>query len=69
LITVHLAPLQIVAALDVDFADDLRTSEVERVASAIENAIKTEHPEVVAVFLSPRNSAPAALATPRQQQS
>jgi cation diffusion facilitator family transporter len=69
LITVHLAPLQIVAALDVDFADDLRTSEVERVASAIENAIKTKHPEVVAVFLSPRNSAPAALATPRQQQS
>ena len=59
LITVHLAPLQIVVALDVDFADDLRTSEVERVASAIENAIKSEHPEVVAVFLSPRNPAPA----------
>jgi cation diffusion facilitator family transporter len=65
LITVHLAPLQIVTALDVDFADDLRTSEVERVASAIENAIKTKHPEVVAVFVSPRNSAPV---TPRQPQ-
>lgn len=59
LITVHLAPLQIVAALDVDFADDLRTSEVERVAAAIEKAIKAKHPEVVAVFLSPRNPAPA----------
>jgi cation diffusion facilitator family transporter len=69
LITVHLAPLQIVAALDVDFADDLRTSEVERVASAIENAIKSKHPEVVAVFLSPRNAVPAALATPKQQKS
>ena len=58
LITVHLAPQQVVAALDVDFADDLRTSEVERVAAAVETAIKTKHPEVVAVFVSPRNAGP-----------
>lgn len=69
LITVHLAPLQVVAALDVDFADDLRTSEVERVAATVENAIKTKHPEVVAVFLSPRNPPPAAIALARPSPS
>ncbi len=36
LITAHMAPNQIVVALDLDFADDLRASEVERTALALE---------------------------------
>lgn len=53
LVTVHLAPRQIVAALDVEFADDLRASEVERVTHALERKINRQHPEIVALFVSP----------------
>jgi cation diffusion facilitator family transporter len=57
LLTVHLAPQQIVVALDVDFADDLRASEVETIAGRIEQTIRAQHPEVVRLSVSPRNTA------------
>jgi cation diffusion facilitator family transporter len=58
LVTVHLAPRQIVAALNVDFVDDLRASEVEDVTRSLEQAISQHHPEIVALFLSPTKIAP-----------
>jgi cation diffusion facilitator family transporter len=54
LITVHLAPHQIVAALDVSFKDDLRTTEVEKIAAALERQIKETNPDVFALFLRPK---------------
>lgn len=35
MITVHLAPEQIVAAVDVDFVDDLRASQIEQTALSL----------------------------------
>jgi cation diffusion facilitator family transporter len=57
LITVHLAPDQIVATLDVDFVDDLRASDVERVTETLQRQITDRHPEIVALFLNPKSSA------------
>lgn len=56
LLTVHLAPTQIVAACDLDFRDDLRASEVEQIAQALERRIKQRHPEIIRLFVSPRQS-------------
>jgi cation diffusion facilitator family transporter len=57
LITVHLAPQQIVAAFDIDFADDLRASEIECATALLERSIKTQHPDVVALFVTPKSAA------------
>jgi divalent metal cation (Fe/Co/Zn/Cd) transporter len=54
LITVHLAPDQIVAAAEVDFDDTMRASDVERIVDAMEKKIRKEHPEVVAIFIKPK---------------
>ena len=56
LITVHLAPQQIIAALDIDFADDLRASEIERATASLEASLKTRHPDIVALFVTPKSS-------------
>jgi cation diffusion facilitator family transporter len=61
-LTVHLAPDQIVVAVDLDFDDDLDAGEVEDTMSALEQRIKARHPEVIAVFIKPRSRAPRAAA-------
>lgn len=55
LITVHLAPHQIVAALDIDFTNDLRASEIEAIAGTIERRIREVNPDVTMVFISPKS--------------
>jgi cation diffusion facilitator family transporter len=65
LVTVHLAPRQIVAALNVDFVDNLRASEVEDVTHSLEQIISQHHPEIVALFLSPKKIVPGTR-KPRQ---
>jgi cation diffusion facilitator family transporter len=57
LITVHMAPHQVFAALSIEFADDLAAPQIEAAVSAFEQRIKTEHPEVVAVFVKPQTMA------------
>ena len=68
LITVHLAPQQIVAAFDIDFSDDLRASEIERATATLETSIKAKHPDIVALFVTPKSSitAPAKAVSPGQ---
>jgi hypothetical protein len=56
LITVHLAPQQIVAAFDVDFVDDLKASEIEATTRYLEREITIVHPEINALFVTPKNS-------------
>jgi cation diffusion facilitator family transporter len=54
--TVHLSPDQIVAALSLEFADSLMTSEIERKVAELERAIHEVHPEVIAVFIKPQTT-------------
>jgi divalent metal cation (Fe/Co/Zn/Cd) transporter len=54
LLTAQLAPDQIVAALSLEFADELRAFEIEEDVIDIERAIRTAHPAVVLVFIKPQ---------------
>jgi divalent metal cation (Fe/Co/Zn/Cd) transporter len=52
--TVQLAPDQIVAALSLEFADNLRAPEIEDAVVRIERQVRMEHPEVVRLFIKPQ---------------
>lgn len=54
LITVHLSPHEIVASLDIDFTDDLLTSEIEEIAQALEREIREKNPDVTMLFINPK---------------
>lgn len=68
LITVHLAPRQIVAILDVDFADSCSASDVERLAGVLEQRIKEKLPDVVSFFVNPKQMRDADSGTMPQLQ-
>ena len=53
-LTVQLAPDQILAALSLEFPDDLRTPQIEESVIAIERKIRAIHPEVVTLFVKPQ---------------
>ncbi|MEY2116816.1 MULTISPECIES: cation diffusion facilitator family transporter [unclassified Rhodanobacter] len=54
LLTVQLAPNQIVAALSLQFADDIRASEIEDLVLALERKIRQAYPEVIDLFVKPQ---------------
>ncbi|MGE5538138.1 MAG: cation diffusion facilitator family transporter [Gemmatimonas sp.] len=56
-LTVQLAPDQVVAALSVDFADELRAGDIENAVIDIERAVRAERPDVVALFVKPQTRA------------
>jgi divalent metal cation (Fe/Co/Zn/Cd) transporter len=64
LLTAHLGPREIIAAVSVDFADSLPAGAVERLAASLEEAIRRAHPEVSAVLIVPQ-----ALATFRRRRT
>jgi cation diffusion facilitator family transporter len=66
LITVHLAPQQIVAIVDIDFADELSAAAIESTASTLEREVKDRHPDVIALFINPKGVSPTNDAVPRQ---
>ena len=53
-LTVQLAPDQVVAALSLDFADELRAADIEDRVVEIERKVRAAHPEVVALFVKPQ---------------
>ncbi|MFC5476027.1 cation diffusion facilitator family transporter [Paraherbaspirillum soli] len=55
-ITVHLAPQQILAALSVEFADALRAPEIEARVIELEQRVRAAHPEVTVLFVKPQTS-------------
>jgi cation diffusion facilitator family transporter len=57
LFTVHLGPRQVVAALSVDFADDLSARDVEDIVARIERRIRDRHPEVISILIKPQSIA------------
>jgi len=54
-LTVQLAPDQILAALSVEFDSSIRASEVEAAVSAIERSVCAAHREVVTLFVKPQS--------------
>jgi cation diffusion facilitator family transporter len=56
--TVHLAPDQIIVALALEFADNLMTEQIETIVDRLDHAIRDRHPEIIAVFASPRPTGP-----------
>ncbi len=55
LITVHLAPDQIVAGLNIDFDNQRHASEVETIVNLLETQIRKTHPDVIALFIKPHS--------------
>ncbi|HEY1386372.1 MAG TPA: cation diffusion facilitator family transporter [Dongiaceae bacterium] len=53
-LTVHLGPLQVVAALSLEFHDELTAPQIEECVAAIERNIKAEHPAVTTLFVKPQ---------------
>lgn len=54
LITVQLAPDQVLVALSLEFADNLCTPAIERAVQEIEKSVRAAHPEVVTLFIKPQ---------------
>lgn len=55
LMTMQLAPDQVVAALSLKFANDLQTAQIEDQVVALERKIRAAHPEIVALFVKPQS--------------
>jgi cation diffusion facilitator family transporter len=55
-ITVHLAPQQILVALSVEFADELRSPDIEARVIELEQRVRASHPAVVVLFIKPQTS-------------
>jgi divalent metal cation (Fe/Co/Zn/Cd) transporter len=55
LITAPLAPEQIVAILEIDFADYLSAPEVQDLTHKLERLVKQAHSDVIAFFVSPKS--------------
>lgn len=55
LITVHIGPAQVVAALSAEFEDRLTAPEIEATVRRIENRIRAAHPEVTMLFVKPQS--------------
>lgn len=57
IMTIHNAPEQIVAALNVDFDDRLTAGDVERIVDEIERAVQQQFPSVTRVYIRPHEDA------------
>ncbi len=55
-ITVHVGPQQVVAALSADFVDDLTTADIEACVTRLEAQVKASHPEITTLFIKPQNT-------------
>jgi hypothetical protein len=56
IITVHLAPEQILVALSLEFADELMTPDIELKIAELERRLRHLHPTVIALFVKPQSS-------------
>ena len=54
MMTVHLAPDEIVLALSLEFADPLNTPGIEQRIAELEQRLRAAHPEIIAVFIKPQ---------------
>ena len=54
-LTIHLAPDQIIGTMSLDFDDDLRTGDIERIVRSIEQKTIARHPDIVSLFIRPQS--------------
>ena len=54
-LTMYLGPEEVILALDVDFEDHLTATEVEHAVEAVEQAIRTSHPEFKRIFIEAKS--------------
>ena len=57
ILTVHLAPQQIVVALSLEFDDALQTPDIETKVRELERRVCESHRDVIAVFVKPQSEA------------
>jgi cation diffusion facilitator family transporter len=60
IVTVQLAPRNVIATLSLDFFDYLRAPDIERAVLELEARIRSAHPEVSALFVKPQSVLAAA---------
>ncbi len=60
IVTVQLAPRNVIATLSLDFFDHLRAPDIERAVVELETRIRAAHPEVSALFVKPQSVLTAA---------
>jgi cation diffusion facilitator family transporter len=60
IVTVQLAPRNVIATLSLDFFDYLRAPDIERAVVELEARVRSAHPEVSALFVKPQSIAGAA---------
>lgn len=53
-LSVHVAPEEILVALSIEFEDRLRAPEIEMLVVELERRIRAAHPAVIAVFVKPQ---------------
>jgi cation diffusion facilitator family transporter len=53
-LSIHLAPDQVVSTLSLDFDDKMMTRDIERAVVAIEQRIQAAHPEIRRLFIRPQ---------------
>jgi cation diffusion facilitator family transporter len=54
MMTVHLAPDEIVLALSLEFADPLNTPGIEQRIATLEKSLRSAHPQIITVFIKPQ---------------
>jgi cation diffusion facilitator family transporter len=54
IVTVHLAPEQVLATASLDFEDDLRTAQIENAVVNIERRTRAAHAQVASLFVRPQ---------------
>ena len=64
IVTVQLAPRNVIATLSLDFFDHLRAPDIERAVVELETRIRAAHPEVSALFVKPQSVLTAAQGSP-----
>ncbi|GAB3738873.1 cation diffusion facilitator family transporter [Hymenobacter agri] len=59
-LTMYLGPNDVIMALDVDFADNMSSTQVAAAVEELQDAIRREHPEVQRIFIEAKNLVQAA---------
>jgi len=55
MLSIQLAPREVIVAISLDFEDRLRASEVQGIVARLETRIRKEHPEIVMVLVKPQS--------------
>ncbi len=55
--TIHVSPDEIVVSLSIEFNDDLKTGDIEKIVVEVERKLKQEHQEIRTIFIKPQTAA------------